>query len=133
MQTDFDGYGIHLKFTKPALRRVAQLAAAERTGARGLLTVLEGVLRDFKYELPSTRIRQLEVGLTSPLVPLITRKSPLASYLKLLDRTTELDLTLLTLHLRGLNSYSKYCHAPLVRLPSRPLLLYCSTLTATSG
>ena len=41
--------------------QVAERAIAERTGARGLLTVLETALRDFKFELPSTSIRRLEV------------------------------------------------------------------------
>ncbi|KAL1498914.1 hypothetical protein AB1Y20_013436 [Prymnesium parvum] len=61
MRSDFLGYDIELSFTPPALRRIAELAHAEGTGARGLLTILEGVLRDFKFELPSTTIRHLEV------------------------------------------------------------------------
>ena len=59
---DFAGYGIELAFTDEALREIAEIAVAEQTGARGLLSVLEGVLRDFKFELPSTSIRRLEVG-----------------------------------------------------------------------
>ena len=37
-----------------ALEEVADRAVAQQTGARGLLTVLEETLRDFKFELPST-------------------------------------------------------------------------------
>ena len=37
------------------------LPAAEQTGARGLLTVLEGALRHFKFELPGTALTKLEV------------------------------------------------------------------------
>jgi ATP-dependent protease Clp ATPase subunit len=48
------------------LRKIAELAANEQTGARGLMTVCERVFRNFKYELPSTRIRHFEV--TSELV-----------------------------------------------------------------
>jgi ATP-dependent protease Clp ATPase subunit len=33
----------------------------EGTGARGLMTVCERVLRDFKFRLPSSRVRRLEV------------------------------------------------------------------------
>ena len=40
---------------------MARRAVAEQTGARGLLSVLEGALRDFKFELPSTSVRRLEV------------------------------------------------------------------------
>jgi ATP-dependent Clp protease ATP-binding subunit ClpA len=55
------GYDIELEFTPAALQRVAELAHAERTGARGLLTVLERTLRDFKFELPSTAVTRLLV------------------------------------------------------------------------
>lgn len=48
-------------FTDGALREIAERAVAEQTGARGLLSVMEGVLRDFKFELPSTAVRRLEV------------------------------------------------------------------------
>ena len=58
---DFEGYGIELVLRPCALREVARRAAAEQTGARGLLTVLEGTLRSFKFELPSTAITRLEV------------------------------------------------------------------------
>ncbi|MFO1530614.1 MAG: AAA family ATPase [Kiritimatiellia bacterium] len=58
---DLEGYGIALDFTDDALDEVAARAAAEKTGARGLLTVLERVLRDFKFELPSTPIRTLRI------------------------------------------------------------------------
>lgn len=58
---DFDGYNIKLKVTKEALQRVSKKAHKEKTGARGLMTVLERVFRDFKFELPSTGIKQFEV------------------------------------------------------------------------
>ena len=50
-----------MKFTDCALHAVAERAVAEKTGARGLLTVLEDVLRDFKYELPGSGVTALEV------------------------------------------------------------------------
>ena len=58
---DLEGYGIALDFTDDALDEVAARAAVEKTGARGLLTVLERALRDFKFELPSTPIRTLRI------------------------------------------------------------------------
>jgi ATP-dependent Clp protease ATP-binding subunit ClpX len=58
---DFKGYGIETVFTEAALQEVAELAATENTGARGLMTVLEKKLRTFKFELPSTVITSLEV------------------------------------------------------------------------
>uniref|UniRef100_A0A7S4EX90 AAA+ ATPase domain-containing protein n=1 Tax=Chrysotila carterae TaxID=13221 RepID=A0A7S4EX90_CHRCT len=61
MQRNFDGYGIDLVVTDEALDEIASRAESERTGARGLLTVLEDTLRDFKFELPSTNLKQLVV------------------------------------------------------------------------
>ena len=57
----FRAYGIAVRFHDTGLRRIAELAAAENTGARGLMTVCERVLRDFKFELPSSRARELVV------------------------------------------------------------------------
>jgi len=54
-------YGIQVSFREDGLRRIAELAAEEQTGARGLMTVCERVLREFKFELPSTQIRQFVV------------------------------------------------------------------------
>ncbi|MDB6039087.1 MAG: endopeptidase Clp ATP-binding regulatory subunit ClpX [Verrucomicrobiales bacterium] len=54
-------YGIEAMFEEDALRRIAELAFEEQTGARGLMTVCERVLRDFKYELPSTAVKRFVV------------------------------------------------------------------------
>jgi endopeptidase Clp ATP-binding regulatory subunit ClpX len=54
-------YGIEAMFQEDALRRIAELAFEEQTGARGLMTVCERVLRDFKYELPSTAVKRFVV------------------------------------------------------------------------
>lgn len=62
-RSDFEGYGIDFKFTSEAIRSVAKQAHAEETGARGLMTVLERVFRNHKFELPSTAIRSFEVDL----------------------------------------------------------------------
>lgn len=58
---DFLGYEIGLHTTPEAIKEIARRAEKEKTGARGLMTVLERALRDFKYELPSTPIRSLEL------------------------------------------------------------------------
>ncbi|MFW5893907.1 MAG: AAA family ATPase [Verrucomicrobiota bacterium] len=57
---DLQDYGIAARFTDDALTEVASRAHAENTGARGLMTVLEHVLRGFKFELPDTGIDELE-------------------------------------------------------------------------
>ncbi|MDR3317455.1 MAG: AAA family ATPase [Puniceicoccales bacterium] len=56
---DFAGYGIDINFDQKALKEIAQVAAQEKTGARGLLTILERVFREIKFELPSTNIRSI--------------------------------------------------------------------------
>ena len=61
LSRNFEGYGINLELSECALQEVAARAVAQRTGARGLLTVLEEALRDFKYELPSTSVTRLVV------------------------------------------------------------------------
>jgi endopeptidase Clp ATP-binding regulatory subunit ClpX len=58
---DFRGYSTDFKITREAIREVAKRAAHEKTGARALMTVLERIFRDFKFELPSTSIRSFEV------------------------------------------------------------------------
>ena len=60
-EADFAAYGIEILFAESALRRIASLAAAEKTGARGLMTVCERVFRNYKFELPSSSIRRFEV------------------------------------------------------------------------
>ncbi len=57
----FAAYGIDVLFKDDGLRQIADLAVHEQTGARGLMTVCERVLRNFKYELPSTAIKRFEV------------------------------------------------------------------------
>lgn len=58
---DFAGYRIKLSVDDDALTEIAKLAADEKTGARGLLTILEKLLRDSKFELPSTDIKSIRV------------------------------------------------------------------------
>jgi endopeptidase Clp ATP-binding regulatory subunit ClpX len=60
-QRAFAAYGIGIEFTEDALREIARQAAEEYTGARGLATVCERVLRDFKYELPGRGVEKLIV------------------------------------------------------------------------
>lgn len=57
----FAAYGVEVLFREDGLRRIAELAAEESTGARGLMTVCERIFRDFKFELPSTLVRRFIV------------------------------------------------------------------------
>src|SRR5437660_3842693 len=48
----FEMDGVKLKFTKPALYKVANMAAHQKSGARGLRAILEAALLDIMYETP---------------------------------------------------------------------------------
>jgi ATP-dependent Clp protease ATP-binding subunit ClpX len=50
----FDMEGVELEFRDDALRAIAKKAMERKTGARGLRTILENVLLDTMYDLPST-------------------------------------------------------------------------------
>src|SRR5258706_3268023 len=60
-EQDFNAYGIEVMFADEGLRRIAERAGDEQTGARGLMTVCERVFRDIKFELPSTHVRRFVV------------------------------------------------------------------------
>ena len=58
---DFASYGIDIKFDEEAMRIMARRAYDENTGARGLVSAVEGSLLDFEKRLPSTETRWLAV------------------------------------------------------------------------
>ena len=58
---DFAAYGIDIKFDENALKILAHIASEENTGARGLVSAVEGVLLPFEKKLPSTVIRKFPV------------------------------------------------------------------------
>src|ERR1700743_80357 len=49
----FEMEDVHLEFNEEALRGVAQKAIARKTGARGLRSIMESILLDSMFELPS--------------------------------------------------------------------------------
>src|SRR5437763_4794000 len=65
-EQDFAAYNIEVLFSDEGLRRIAEKAGNEQTGARGLMTVCECVFREIKFELPSTTVKRFVV--TSKLV-----------------------------------------------------------------
>ena len=58
---DFEAYGIDIEFEDDALRILAERAYNQRTGARGLVNIIENVLIKFEKKLPSTKIRKFKV------------------------------------------------------------------------
>ncbi len=66
---DFRGYGIDCTVELDAIQEIAKRAAAEQTGARGLMTILEHTFRPFKFELPSSSIRTFTVTAQTVIDP----------------------------------------------------------------
>ncbi|MCA9437779.1 MAG: AAA family ATPase, partial [Candidatus Omnitrophica bacterium] len=61
-QKIFEMEGTDLKFTEGALQEIARLSLERHTGARGLRSILEKVMLDIMYELPSKEnIKELVV------------------------------------------------------------------------
>lgn len=49
----FEAEGVELSFKSDALKEIAKKSIDQRTGARGLRSILEGLLLDVMYEIPS--------------------------------------------------------------------------------
>ncbi len=94
---DFDGYDIKFQMDQDAILEVSRLAHLEKTGARGLMTILERVFRDFKFELPSTAIKEFQVDKE-------TVGDPLKNLKKLLADNAHLQLDV---HKNALKEYAK--------------------------
>jgi len=58
---DFMAYGINIKFEDSALEELSEMAAQEKTGARGLVSAAERTLMPFEKRLPSTVVKKLLV------------------------------------------------------------------------
>jgi ATP-dependent Clp protease ATP-binding subunit ClpX len=69
--------GVKLSFRKPALSAIAKLAIKRKTGARGLRSILEDMLLDTMFELPSLSDIK-EVVIDKPVVE--KKKSPVMVY-----------------------------------------------------
>ena len=57
----FAAYGIRCEFKDDGLRRLAELAVDERTGARGLMTVCERIFRELKFKIVAGAGKGFEV------------------------------------------------------------------------
>ena len=73
----FDMEDVRLTFTEDALEKVAQKAIARKTGARGLRSILESILLDTMFELPSYDLVE-EVVINREVVE--SRAKPLLIY-----------------------------------------------------
>jgi endopeptidase Clp ATP-binding regulatory subunit ClpX len=66
---DFRAYGIKLAFEDEALRELAARASREKTGARGLLSVMEKIMLPFERKLPSVEVNHLVIDRAMVLNP----------------------------------------------------------------
>jgi endopeptidase Clp ATP-binding regulatory subunit ClpX len=58
---DFAAYGIDIKFQDDALKKLAESAFQENTGARGIVSSVEQALLPFESKFPSTSVKQFPV------------------------------------------------------------------------
>ncbi len=89
---DFAGYGLEFEILPDAIHEVAERAHGEKTGARGLMTILERVLRNFKFELPSTGVEAVRVDRKTITDPDATLKALLAENVERRRQALEADL-----------------------------------------
>lgn len=54
--------GVELHFTKDALISIAQKAISRKTGARGLRSIVENLLLDTMYDLPTLNAKKVTIG-----------------------------------------------------------------------
>ncbi len=69
----FELDGVQLKFTDGALKAISQEAIRRKTGARGLHAILESVMLDVMYEIPSRKTAR-EVLISEDVV--LKKKEP---------------------------------------------------------
>ncbi len=69
--------GVQLKFTESALEAIAQEAIRRKTGARGLRAILESVMMELMYEIPSKKTAR-EVVIDEDTV--LKKKDPVVIY-----------------------------------------------------
>jgi len=77
----FELDGVNLEFQTEALTAIAQEALKRKTGARGLRAILEDIMRNVMYEMPSrdniakcTIVRETVVDRQDPIVITVDRK-----------------------------------------------------------
>jgi len=105
-QNDFNGYGIDFEITPAAVAAVAQAASKEGTGARGLLTVLEQLFRDHKFELPSSAIRHFVVNTEMIDDPSASLKTLIAAHAHLQDDVWRADIKRFSRHFETAHGFT---------------------------
>ena len=70
----FELDGVELEFKPDALVEIARKAMAQKTGARGLRAILEDIMLDIMYEIPSRKTSS-DARSPEPLLPVKNRRS----------------------------------------------------------
>ncbi|MBQ8970609.1 MAG: AAA family ATPase, partial [Lachnospiraceae bacterium] len=77
----FEMDGVRLSFEEDAIREIAALAYKRKTGARGLRSILEGIMTDVMFEIPSdesiSSVVITKAAVDGSSSPLITRVNDL--------------------------------------------------------
>jgi ATP-dependent Clp protease ATP-binding subunit ClpX len=63
----FEMEGVELEFEPDALQAIAQLSLGKKLGARGLRTIIEDLMLDLMYDLPSTK-KETRIRITRAMV-----------------------------------------------------------------
>ncbi|MBN2412138.1 AAA family ATPase [candidate division KSB1 bacterium] len=58
---DFKAYDVSIDFEDDALKKIAEMAYHEQTGARGLVSVVDRIMLKFEKMLPDTDIKELKI------------------------------------------------------------------------
>ena len=74
----FDMEGVKLGFTEDALKSIAEKAIKRKTGARGLRSIMEGILLDTMFELPVAQRRRPRCVINKEVAE--SRAAPLKIY-----------------------------------------------------
>ena len=112
LRGDFMGYGISFSIEDAAIRRVAKLAYKENTGARGLVTVLERVFRDFKFELPSTAVKAFKVNAQVVNEPTASLEKLLEDNVDLMDEAMLEDVDRFAVDFKQRHGFDLRFHKP---------------------
>ncbi|MBG29948.1 MAG: ATP-dependent protease [Opitutae bacterium] len=112
LRRDFQGYDISFEMDEESIHRVAELAYKENTGARGLVTVLERVFRDFKFELPSTAVKEFKVNAEMVDDPSVTLAKLLEDNADLLDEAMLGDIDRFAEDFKQRHGFSLRFHKP---------------------
>jgi ATP-dependent Clp protease ATP-binding subunit ClpX len=70
---DFKAYEVSIDFEDDALKKIAEMAYHEQTGARGLVSVVDRIMLKFEKLLPDTDIKELKITsvmINQPMVEL---------------------------------------------------------------